>query len=517
MSNLPVLYQGPPATQTPSRVPAIVPQQVILRPGPATRESTYDPSFEPTVAAKGSKLLGGFLAYVDRTLDKFRAKEHVIERTARMLVMVPAHNEEDTIAGVIEHILKQTRKPDRVVIIADNCTDDTIKIATRYIREARNNGIDLQVMETVGNTDRKVGALTQGWQRHAHEFDFLAGVDGDTLLMPSCLNDLEEELVRNPSAGGIMARYTFDQDVGRTMLAKNLVRLQRHEFASWNAEHGYRNRRTYVLGGQATLFSVRSLADVQAQYRRNSPWVPTTQVEDQELTWRMKELNMQPLVSNTARALAGPMVTAKSLWAQRQKWDQGQARLLLADGLTEHTRYPWKMQFRMMLDLVTRVSFLFLLLCSLGAGKFEWNPLWLVPPALSILLNIKVAMKMPNRKAMDVVTAALFLPCELYLMFRLTSMTTAWMKVLGGSQRDGWSAQYAAERGHGNSGLAKFLMALLVLFFAAYGAAVGWTHLESDIQDQVLITGWNVLKIITILCCVDMVWKLVRPSKGFRP
>ncbi len=511
MSNLPVLYQGPPSTPGTS----IVPAQVILKPGSSTQPA-FDPTYKPTVAAKGSRILGQFAQYVDRKLERFRAQGGVVERTARMLVIVPAHNEEDTIASVIEHILKQTRRPDRIVIAADNCTDDTIKIATRYIREARNNGIDLVVMETIDNTDRKVGALTQAWQRHAHEFDFMAGVDGDTLLMPSCLQDLEEELVRNPSAGGIMARYTFDQDLGRTMMSKALIRLQRHEFASWNAEHGYRNRKTYVLGGQATLFSVRSLADIQVKYRRNSPWVPTTQVEDQELTWKMKQEGMSPLVSNTARALAGPMTTTKSLYHQRQKWDQGQVRLLLEHGFNDHTRYPWSMQFRMLLDLVTRVSFALLLVCALMVDKFEWNPLWLIPPVMSVVLNIKIAMKMPNRKASDVLMSALFLPCEMYMMFRMSSMAIAWAKVLGGSNRDGWSAQYAAERGHA-AGAWKFVAGLAVALFAAYGAVVGWTHVPSETQDSVLITGWNVLKIITMLCCVDMLFKIIRPSKGFRP
>ena len=74
-------------------------------------------------------------------------------RTAKVLVLIPAHNEEATIGKTLHALLTQTRVPDRIVVIADNCTDETEKIARRY------RGVT--VMRTVGNTDRKVGALNQ--------------------------------------------------------------------------------------------------------------------------------------------------------------------------------------------------------------------------------------------------------------------------------------------------------------------------------------------------------------------
>ena len=67
-------------------------------------------------------------------------------RTAKMLVLIPAHNEEATIGKNLHALLTQTRVPDRIVVIADNCTDRTEQIAHRY------RGVT--VMRTVGNTER---------------------------------------------------------------------------------------------------------------------------------------------------------------------------------------------------------------------------------------------------------------------------------------------------------------------------------------------------------------------------
>ena len=46
--------------------------------------------------------------------------------------------------------------PDRVVVIADNCTDATVEVA-------REHGVE--VVETVGNTEKKAGALNQQLRR----------------------------------------------------------------------------------------------------------------------------------------------------------------------------------------------------------------------------------------------------------------------------------------------------------------------------------------------------------------
>ena len=76
--------------------------------------------------------------------------------TGTVCVVVPAHNEEDTIARTITALLKQTRRPDQIVIVADNCSDRTVEIAQSFGRR-------VTVIETVGNKHRKVGALTVGW------------------------------------------------------------------------------------------------------------------------------------------------------------------------------------------------------------------------------------------------------------------------------------------------------------------------------------------------------------------
>jgi poly-beta-1,6-N-acetyl-D-glucosamine synthase len=360
-------------------------------------------------------------------------------KSAKIIAVVPAHNEQAAIERTIKALLTQTRAPDRILVVADNCSDDTVKVARRFDRR-------VTVIETVGNRDRKVGALRTAWQQYvAYGYDFMLGVDADTILESGSLEALEQEMQRNPKAAGVMARYSFQTELGQTKFARLLIRLQRMEFAGWTLEMLHRKRNTYVLGGQATLFRVDALREVTEGERRLSPWDPEAQVEDMELTWALSTRGWETKVSASARAYAGPMLTARSLWAQRRKWDEGMARLLISTRIGPTTVYPWFMQLKMALNFITRALFGVLLVTALSIGAFKWNWIWSSPPAMAVLLNLKQARKVPGRTRLDVLLGATLIATEFYLWFRVLVWATSWCTVIAGVRRDGWARQYKAE------------------------------------------------------------------------
>ena len=50
----------------------------------------------------------------------------------KISVLIIAHNEEKFIEKCINSILEQTKKPDEIILIAHNCTDETIEISKKY-------------------------------------------------------------------------------------------------------------------------------------------------------------------------------------------------------------------------------------------------------------------------------------------------------------------------------------------------------------------------------------------------
>src|SRR4051794_16964582 len=97
---------------------------------------------------------------------------------SKLVVLLPAHNEEDQLLDTLKSLSAQTRKADRIVVVSDNSSDDTVGIAKRY------SLIDpsVKVIETVANPYKKSGALNQAWFVGANDADYVFTMDADTVL-----------------------------------------------------------------------------------------------------------------------------------------------------------------------------------------------------------------------------------------------------------------------------------------------------------------------------------------------
>jgi len=97
----------------------------------------------------------------------------------RVTALLPAHDEEAQILDGLESLLAQDRRPDRIVVVCDNCTDRTAEVAASVP--------GVEVVETVGNVHRKAGALNQVLDAllpAADERDVVLVMDADSQLDP---------------------------------------------------------------------------------------------------------------------------------------------------------------------------------------------------------------------------------------------------------------------------------------------------------------------------------------------
>jgi len=141
-----------------------------------------------------------------------------------LAVLVPAHNEEAAVGETVRQIRAQMEAGDRLIVIADNCTDAT---AAR----AREAGAD--VLERADSQRRGKGfALAHGAESlRASPPDLLVIIDADTRLSPGSLAALRRRAAE--TRGPVQAVYLLDlpTDAGPTagvsafaFLVKNLVR-----------------------------------------------------------------------------------------------------------------------------------------------------------------------------------------------------------------------------------------------------------------------------------------------------
>src|ERR1022692_3658919 len=122
----------------------------------------------------------GQLAFNDAKTMPYLAQMAAERR--KIVALIPAHNEEDAIRDTITSLNDQDLLPDRIIIVADNCSDDTELIAC---------AAGVEVMATRDNPWKKAGALNQALDRILPELkdrDLVLIQDADTNLNPGFLS-----------------------------------------------------------------------------------------------------------------------------------------------------------------------------------------------------------------------------------------------------------------------------------------------------------------------------------------
>lgn len=277
---------------------------------------------------------------------------------ATVVVLIPAHNEASGIAATIESLRRQDHAPDRIVVIADNCTDDTAALAV---------AAGAEVLETVGNTAKKAGALNQGLTRLRQEQDrrreqqvfagverrggdrrsrspeqfFILTMDADGKLAPDFIETAFQIFDERPNLGGLSGAV-----VGRT--TNNwLETAQAVEYARGSRNVGRRQGRVWVLAGAATMFRASMLHEVAEERGNKLPGEPgihfleNSLTEDYELTLALRQLGHECLSSKRCRVVTDLMPTVGELATQRIRWARGTLETLVQYGFNSVTRRHW--------------------------------------------------------------------------------------------------------------------------------------------------------------------------------
>ncbi|MDJ0392415.1 glycosyltransferase family 2 protein [Rhodococcus sp. G-MC3] len=294
----------------------------------------------------------------------------------KIVVLIPAHDEEALIGEALRSLAAQSRVSDEVIVITDRCTDLTREIALAH---------KVQVEATVANLDKKAGALNQVLEHvlpRLTDNDAVLIMDADGSLSPAFLAVAAHRLrepggddARVGGVGGIFLGYP---------VAGILGHLQDNEYIRYAKEIGRRKGRADVLTGTATLFAVRALRDVVRA--RNDDRLPPggtgvfsvhALTEDNELTLALKHLGYRCVSPQECTVGTEVMPTAARLFHQRLRWQRGGLENLLEYGLTRHTA-PYIGRQIMTYIGVAFVPFFFttLLYTFIVAGSVPWSWFW---------------------------------------------------------------------------------------------------------------------------------------------
>jgi biofilm PGA synthesis N-glycosyltransferase PgaC len=479
------------------------------------------------VSAPGVPVAGDYVRTPDPTLMAYEstfldAVDELPTYRPTVGCIIPAYNEAETISGVLDSLLQQTRIPDAIHVIINNSSDESVEVASHYagphtrMTPTGEQSTVIYVHDIGKNSDKKVGALNYGYSLVEH-MDFLLGVDGDTTPEPDAVEHLVAEIASDDRIGGISAIYSIDDSALDGPMAKFLIAGQRAQFSAFNMQNLLKGRNMAVLGGQFSIFQTQALRDVMKDSHQRTPWVKDSEVEDSLLSLQIKSAGYLTKISSRGRAHVGGMTTLRSLDAQQVKWNFGAIDLMWpgqrgdtkGQPLHPNLRLRWFEHMSMVLNMGTRFGFLLLVAGALSINAFVFSPFWLLPPLAAVLLNVRVASSMAFANRRDYLFALLVAPAEIYMWIRMGHFVRAWLKFFSRQQTDNWAAQAKAERGKGTAWLYPFVGFLLVFVVAG----VGWVQLDIQTQSDLLASAWPALGVVTIM---QTAWMLIKGSKRYR-
>ena len=347
---------------------------------------------------------------------------------ARVIAIIPAHNEEIGIAQTVESLRRQIQAPDHILVAADNCTDGTVAIA---------KAMGVEVLETWDNSARKAGALNQGLAKvlpALQPHDVVLMMDADSRLNHDFVAAGMAYFERWPLRGGISGSYVAAEHPARVAL------LQKIEYTQGLRTVHRRAGRIHVLSGAATMFTVEALRKVAEM--RGSSVIPgvkgmvyeeSSLTEDYELTVALKRVGYDPRCAKDCIVVTDVMPTWHDWMVQRLRWQRGTLETLFTYGFVEHTRKAWAVQawtyFRTVIPLLMLVTWAY----ALAFEGVAFYPLWLLIIPV-FMLDQLVATWNAGWKAR--IYATLIIPLWIYEAYQSIAYWKALRLALRGGEKE---------------------------------------------------------------------------------
>ena len=232
----------------------------------------------------------------------------------RIAVLVPARNEGAAIVPTLTDLRSQLRPDDRLLVVADNCTDDTAVIAKQMGAEV-----------TERHDPSRIGkgyALDFGLEHLASNSpDVVVMIDADCRLAPDAIDHLAATC--SVTGRPVQARYLMKMPEGSP------INHQIAEFA-WRVKNWVRPA-GLAAGGFPCQLNGAGMA-FPWPIIRGASLAHSNIVEDLKLGLDLTKAGHPPLFCAVALVTSNFAASARGASVQRQRWEHGHIGTILQKG-----------------------------------------------------------------------------------------------------------------------------------------------------------------------------------------
>lgn len=265
----------------------------------------------------GLYLIGANL-YDINVFKKDAIKRNRLRRNALVTILIPAHNEEESIARCLDSVRKSTVRDLEIIVIDDASTDDTYKIVQDYIRKNSDFNRPITLLRSLKNIG-KAGVLNYALNRGV-KGEFVMTLDADSILHPKAIQNAVDYFYDDPNVAGVAANV-------RVMDSMSLLGLlQKFEYMV-----GYRSKKFYtmsnsefIVGGVASTYRYSVLKEV-GFYDHD------IQTEDIALSLKIAAMGNKKyklVYGADVISMTEGVQTLKALLRQRYRWKLGSLQSL---------------------------------------------------------------------------------------------------------------------------------------------------------------------------------------------
>ncbi len=231
----------------------------------------------------------------------------------RIVILVPAHNEREGLPRTLDSLRQETAgDPDvRVVVIADNCTDDTAEVA-------RSAGVEVLVRQNEAQFGKGY-ALRFGFAAIT-DADWLIVIDADTDVEPGFLRAMRQAM--SDEVDALQCRYGV-----RDPLRSQAACLADIALGAWNV---LRPRGRAALGLSVGLLG-NGFALSRATLRR-VPYRAASIVEDVQYHHELVRAGLRVQWVDQAQVRGEIASDPEASGQQQARWEGGRLRLLIDHG-----------------------------------------------------------------------------------------------------------------------------------------------------------------------------------------
>ncbi len=198
----------------------------------------------------------------------------------KFLIVIPAYNEEIFIESCIDSLLHQTLKPQKIIVVDDSSTDNTLKVLAKYSNHPLVEILPSNIHSIHQPGAKVVNAFKRGLELVSiQDYDIICKFDADLEFPTNYLESLNGSFLENQRlglCGGVCSVKKADKWIPETLTNLDHVRgaLKAYRCSAFKAINGLNSQMGWDTADEFKLrfrkWNIQVIENLQVKHKKST-------------------------------------------------------------------------------------------------------------------------------------------------------------------------------------------------------------------------------------------------------